>query len=414
MRYCYAVHFEPEMSMAQCLTYGVIISAVDPVAVLAVFEAVNAEKDLYYLVFGEALLNDGVTFVLFEGLKELAKVDINLEIPVESYVYIGLFFLVAPAAGSVIGFILGILTALLTKYTTHDSDIYEPIIVIFMAFIAYFMAITLGFSSIITLIVCGLTQMRYSMPNLTPSNQMTTRSIIKAVATLCEIIIFVLLGSETSAIRIDKCWQFLIAVFIIITVWRLVITFFLVFIINIFRYHPINFKWQSIIFFGGLRGAFAFVMNLEYDGPFKFLFNDSILLIIIITNTINGIAARPLVTFLKLQEAQAEKERTFLSVTSLITSLAAIGIVNLSYNDPSTYLRMMLLKFERNYLFRLVCKDESGGSQLVRDFDEYEQQQALRLIDTHALVGLLHIQQNNQQRGARRRRRDTQGSTETV
>ena len=34
---------------------------------LAEFFQVNADRGLYYLLFGEALLNDGVTFVLFEG-----------------------------------------------------------------------------------------------------------------------------------------------------------------------------------------------------------------------------------------------------------------------------------------------------------------------------------------------------------
>ena len=74
-------------------------TAVDPVAVLAVFEDVEADRALYFLVsfspvnilttwlqvFGEALLNDGVTFVLYEGVKELAFVeaeDIN-NIPVQ-------------------------------------------------------------------------------------------------------------------------------------------------------------------------------------------------------------------------------------------------------------------------------------------------------------------------------------------
>ena len=47
----------------------VIISVV----VLAVFEEVRVDPGLYYLLFGEALLNDGVTFVMFEGLKSLGE-----------------------------------------------------------------------------------------------------------------------------------------------------------------------------------------------------------------------------------------------------------------------------------------------------------------------------------------------------
>lgn len=44
--------------------FGAMISAVDPVATLAIFQALNVEPLLYMLVFGESVLNDAVAIVL--------------------------------------------------------------------------------------------------------------------------------------------------------------------------------------------------------------------------------------------------------------------------------------------------------------------------------------------------------------
>lgn len=53
-----------DIPLVECFTFSTLISAVDPVAVLAIFQELGVNKSLYFLVFGESLLNDAVVITL--------------------------------------------------------------------------------------------------------------------------------------------------------------------------------------------------------------------------------------------------------------------------------------------------------------------------------------------------------------
>ncbi|KAG1671988.1 hypothetical protein FOA52_013361 [Chlamydomonas sp. UWO 241] len=96
-----------------CLTFGAIISATDPVAVLAVFQSLGANPDLYINVFGEAVLNDAVAMVLYTTISAMIDAGIG-----PGRIIGGVFMFVTIFVGSVV---VGIATGLVAAWTFRSG-----------------------------------------------------------------------------------------------------------------------------------------------------------------------------------------------------------------------------------------------------------------------------------------------------
>ena len=56
------------MSFSESCAFGALISATDPVSVLAIMKDSGADRTLYSLIFGESIFNDAVTIVLYRAI----------------------------------------------------------------------------------------------------------------------------------------------------------------------------------------------------------------------------------------------------------------------------------------------------------------------------------------------------------
>lgn len=137
------VLFPHEWTWGQCLLFGAMFSATDPVAVVAVLKEAGLSKRLRTLVDLEALLNDGTAYVLFFVLRRFVVDASNLAAgnPIEGQepttVSTALVQFVRLAIGGVaLGLAFGVATTAWLRYMYNDP-MPEITITFASAFLAY-------------------------------------------------------------------------------------------------------------------------------------------------------------------------------------------------------------------------------------------------------------------------------------
>ena len=63
-------------SMIECVAFASLISSTDPVSTLAVFQSLRVDPTLFYLVFGESVLNDAIAITVrkFHRISSIVKI----------------------------------------------------------------------------------------------------------------------------------------------------------------------------------------------------------------------------------------------------------------------------------------------------------------------------------------------------
>ncbi|XP_021943785.1 probable Na(+)/H(+) antiporter nhx-9 isoform X2 [Folsomia candida] len=390
----YWIGFGIELPLLQTLLFSALISAVDPVAVLAVFEEIHVNEVLYIVVFGESLLNDAVTVVLYHMFEDYAKMGADKVTVVEVVKGCASFPVVA-FGGTAIGIIWGFLTGFVTRFTNHVRVI-EPIFIFVMAYLAYLCAETFHMSGILAVTFCGITMKNYVEANISQKSHTTVKYAMKMLSSSSETIIFMFLGVST--IHDEHEWNswFIAATIIFCTVYRIIGTLSLSALANKFRLHKLGRVDQFVISYGGLRGAVAFALVLlieedavNCDDRLRKMFITTTITVIYFTVFVQGITIKPLVQWLKVQRATKREptmnerihERLMDHTMAVLESL--VGQVG-HYN-----LRNKFKQFDNQYIRPCLIRDLKGAEpKILETFSKLAMRDAMDMMNRNP-------QQNN-------------------
>uniref|UniRef100_A0A7N6B103 Sodium/hydrogen exchanger n=1 Tax=Anabas testudineus TaxID=64144 RepID=A0A7N6B103_ANATE len=388
-----------DISLLQYLLFGSLIAAVDPVAVIAVFEQVHVNEVLFIMVFGESLLNDGVTVVLFNVFDAFVTLGGDKINAVEIIKGIISFFVVA-FGGSLVGFIFGILISLLTR-CTKNIQIIEAGFIFILGYLSYLTAEMLSLSSILSIVFCGICCQKYINANMDQNSVNTVRHAMKVFANGSETIIFVFLG--ISAIdRTIWVWNtgFILLTLLFILIYRFMGTFFLTWILNRHRLVPIGFIDQVIMSYGGLRGAVAYGLAVLLDEnkiKEKNLMLSTTLIVVYFTVILQGITMKPLVTWLNVKKASVSERTLIEKVQNKVFDHMLIAIEDISGQIGHNYMRDKWNKFEEKWMMGILMKPSVRKEQepIFNVFHELNMKDAMSYVAEGERKGSLEFIRND-------------------
>ncbi|WFD00464.1 monovalent cation:H+ antiporter, CPA1 (nhx1) [Malassezia yamatoensis] len=315
----------PHLSLLECLIFGSTLSATDPVTILAIFNTYRVDPQLYSIIFGESILNDAVSIVMFETLTKFR----NTQITMFSIFYGLALFGIVFSLSMILGVVYGLACSLLLKHSKLGMyPELESCVVLLIAYTSYFFSNAVQMSGIVSLLFCGITLKHYAFYNMSIRTQRTTKYIFQTLASLSENFIFIYLGLSLFTGE-HLVYQPILILFTLVAVVasRYCAVFPLAYALN--RISEIRAgrrqrmlgtasvpepvfqlprEYQLMLFWAGLRGAVGFALSAGMVGTNASALQTTVLVVVVLTVIVFGGTTAQMLDVLQIQTGVEDDE----------------------------------------------------------------------------------------------------------
>ncbi|XP_020090431.1 sodium/hydrogen exchanger 6-like isoform X1 [Ananas comosus] len=253
------------LPLVECLMFGALISATDPVTVLSIFQELGTDVNLYALVFGESVLNDAMAISLYRTMSSVRSNDS----PGQNFFLVVLRFLETFVGSMTSGVGVGFVSALLFKYAGLDVENLhnlESCLFVLFPYFSYMLAEGLGLSGIVSILFTGIIMKHYTFSNLSEKSQNFAAAFFHLLSSLAETFVFIYMGFDIAMEQ--HSWShvgFIFFSILFIVVARAANVFSCAYLVNLVRpaHRQIPVQHQKALWYSGLRGAMAFALALQ-------------------------------------------------------------------------------------------------------------------------------------------------------
>ncbi|XP_065162360.1 sodium/hydrogen exchanger 3 isoform X4 [Atheta coriaria] len=372
--------------LLEMFLFSALISAVDPVAVLAVFEEIQVNEILYIVVFGESLLNDAVTVVLYHMFEHYSEMGLENIIYTDILAGFANFFVVA-IGGTVIGVLWGFATGFVTRFT-NEVRVIEPIFIFVMAYLAYLHAEIFHMSGILAITFCGITMKNYVEANISHKSHTTIKYAMKMLSSSSETIIFMFLGVATVNRNHDWNTWFVILTIIFCSVYRILGVIVLTWIANKFRLHQLSKVEKFVMSYGGLRGAVAFALVLLIDEkvvPLQPMFMTTTIAVVYFTVFIQGITIKPLVKILNVKTAEKRKPTMNERIHERLMDHTMCAIEDIVGQHGNYHVRDRFKRFDNKFIRPYLLRNHQGAEpKILETYSKLAMKDAMEYMTRNA------------------------------